>query len=110
MIYADIRHTIEVQMKKKGEKPKNKTLKDERIPVKISGLVGDGLAKTRRGRTLRLSLPYGEVAVSSTCDIELTCNQDKATLMSGSRQAIKIVDEILEGDIPFMEDFIRRAK
>lgn len=97
-------------MKKKGEKPKSKMLKDEQITVKISGLVGDGLAKTRRGRNIRLSLPYGEVAVSSTCEIELTCNQDKATLMSGSRQAMKVVDEILEGDVPFMEDFIRKAK
>jgi len=110
MISAHVTHHVEEQVGKPGKKgSKSKTSKRESFRVEIDELHGDGAAKVRRGRSYRLAIPYGEAAISSTCEIELTCNQDKATVMAAARAAIGIADDLLEEDLPYMEDFIRKA-
>lgn len=110
MIHGHIHHTVEAEMKKqKGKKKKSKVLKQESIPVKVEGLLGDENSQIERGRSVRMAIPYGELAITSSCNIRLTCNQDKGTILTSSRKAMEIIDEILEDDAPFMEDFLRRA-
>lgn len=111
MITAHVTHYVEEQVGKPGKKGStSKITKREAFKIEVPKLLGDGNAHVKRGRSYRLAIPYGEAAISSTCEIELTCNQDPATIMAAARAAIGIADEILEEDLPYMEDFIRQAQ
>lgn len=111
MITAHVTHYVEEQVGKAGKKGSSSQITQrEAFKIEVPLLLGDGNARVRRGRSYRLAIPYGEAAISSTCEIELTCNQDPATIMAAARAAIKIADDVLEEDIPFMEDFVRQAQ
>jgi Na+-transporting NADH:ubiquinone oxidoreductase subunit NqrF len=97
-------------MESKVKKGAKKTvLKREQKTIRLSGLLGDGNAQVERGRTIRMALPYGEVAVSTTCSVRATCNQDKSTVMATARTLDKIITEVLDEDVPYIEDFLKRA-
>lgn len=111
MIRGTAYHTVETTVKKGKKKEKSEIVKQENIPVKFEDLKrGDGAAQVERGRQLRLSLPYGAASITSTCEIRLTCDQDRATVKKAAKAAMKMVDSILEDDLDDMEKFINKAE
>jgi len=110
MVHGHIRHTTETFVKGKSGKADKAKAKTRNIPVKIDELLGDGEAQVERGRSIRMALPYGEMAVTSTCNIRVPCNSDAATILAVSRKAMGMIDEILEEDEEFMSKFLSEAK
>ncbi len=112
MIRTTAHHTVETTVKdKKSKKEKSEIVKQENIPVTLQDLrSGDGAAHVGRGRQLRLSLPFGAAAITSTCDVGLSCNQDKGTVKKAAKMAMRLVDSILEDDLDDMEKFLDDAE
>lgn len=112
MIRATIHHTVETTVKKdKKAKEESAVIKQENVVVTLQDLKnGDGAAQVERGRQLRLALPFGAAAITSTCDVRLTCNQDKATVKRAAKAAMKLVDAVLEDDLDDMERFLDDAE
>ena len=99
-----------IEKTKKGEEPKRK---EKTMVIKLSNLedlIGDGNASIGRSKTIKMSLPYGEAGMSSTCTVHLTCNQDIKSIQRASVLCAKIVDKMLEEDQVEIAKFIEEMR
>lgn len=101
---AEIKRTLtkEVKGKKPITREKNMTVK---VP-KAEELIGDGHANVSRTRTLKMGLPYGAAAISASCTVALTCNQDDKTIHKTAVLCTRIIEKLMEEDQKEMSEFI----
>ena len=95
---------------RKGKKP---IVKEKTMAVKIpksEELIGDANANVSRNRTLKMGLPYGEAAMSASCTVTLTCNQDDKTIHRTAKLCTKIVEKLMEEDQVAIAEFIEEMR
>ena len=101
---AQIRRTMTREVK--GEEPEYWE-QDMMIKVpKAEELIGDANANVSRTKTLKRALPYGMAAISASCTVALTCNQDDGTIHKTAKLCSRIIDKLMLTDQKEMADFI----
>ena len=106
---ALIHRTMSTQ--EKGKEPK--TVREINMTIKVPNadeLIGDGNANVGRSRTLKMGLPYGVAAISATCTVSLTCNQDIKTIGRTGKLCTRIIDKMMVEDQEDMAEFIKAMK
>jgi hypothetical protein len=96
------------EMTRKGKPPK--VLRDKTERVDLQDLLGDENAHMVRGRSFRLGLPFGEAAITTTCEVELTCNQSRRSMLAAAKAAEALIDEVLEDDIRSMPKLLEKHR
>ena len=89
-----------------GEEP---VTRERTMTVKLPSadeLIGDGKANVSRTRTIKMSLPYGAAAMSASCTVALTCNQDDKTIHKTSKLCTRIIEKLMEEDQAEIAKFI----
>lgn len=61
-------------------------------------LLGDGKATVERTRYAKHGIGYGDFAISGSCTVSLSCNQDDKTIIEACKKAGQIADAVMKQD------------
>ena len=106
---AEIRQTMTKNVHGEKEQIKNKSM-TVKVP-NAEELIGDGNANVSRTRTEKFAVPdsYG-TAISSSCTVALTCNQDDKTIHKTATLCNRILEKLAEEDRDRMLEFVKEMR
>lgn len=74
-------------------------MKQNKVTYRTSDvLLGDSKASVERTRYAKHGIGYGEFAISGSCTVSLSCNQDDKTIVEACKKAGQIADAVMKRD------------